>query len=153
LSDSPVSAARVSSLDDSLLMRNYIIYPLSRPPMVDEGLSNLFQCWREVRLCVFAAFRDRPAGGEEIGRRITPPIEASARKGPPRSRLAFPARAGASAPGLRVPPRVMLSKFVNLPQILLLAASSQRFDSTKTTQSPYHVEIAVITGSNLRPAV
>jgi hypothetical protein len=33
--------------------------------------------------------------------------------------------------------RAMLSRFANLPQILLLAAPSQRFDSTKTTQSPY----------------
>jgi hypothetical protein len=46
---------------------DFIREAVPRAPMVDEGLRNLFQCWREVRLCVFAAFRDRPAGGEEIG--------------------------------------------------------------------------------------
>ena len=33
----------------------------------------------------------------------------------------------------KLPPRVMLPKFANLPQILLLAAPRSVFDSTKTT--------------------
>jgi hypothetical protein len=39
-----------------------------------------------------------------------------------------------------------IAKFANLPQILLLVAPSQRFGSTRTTQSSYPFDIVAIRG-------
>lgn len=75
---------------------------------------------------------------------IAPRIEARARRGPPWSRLGFPARGGTSAPGLRVPARVMLAcckRASNSPACCALTSALIR---RKTMQSPYAFSIAVI---------